>query len=109
MAHRKFDDAVLETYSWPRDLADEELLARLLALHLERAAWQPTVRLAAEGQPLGIEEASGATPVLTHEQIQVMLGAITGTTLQGWCDYALILLLIRAALLRCLKLHVLTA
>ncbi len=91
----KWRASTLKERSAAQELADEELLARLLALNLERAAWQPTVRLAAEGQPLGIEEASGATPVLTHEQVQVMLGAITGTTLQGWRDYARILLVVR--------------
>jgi hypothetical protein len=29
---------VLDAYAWPRDLGDEEILARLLALNLERAA-----------------------------------------------------------------------
>ena len=38
MAHKKLDDAVLDAYGWPRDLGDEEILARLLALNLERAA-----------------------------------------------------------------------
>jgi len=40
VAHRKLDDAVLDAYGWPRDLEDEELLERLLALNLERAAGQ---------------------------------------------------------------------
>ena len=38
MAHRRLDDAVLDAYGWPRDLGDEEILARLLALNLDRAA-----------------------------------------------------------------------
>ena len=38
MAHRKLDEAVLDAYGWPHDLEDEEILARLLALNLERAA-----------------------------------------------------------------------
>jgi hypothetical protein len=29
---------VLDAYSWPHDLSDEEILAWLLALNLERAA-----------------------------------------------------------------------
>jgi type II restriction/modification system DNA methylase subunit YeeA len=37
MAHRKLDEAVLDAYGWPRDLSDEEILERLLALNLERA------------------------------------------------------------------------
>jgi type II restriction/modification system DNA methylase subunit YeeA len=36
-AHRKLDEAVFAAYGWPADLADEEILARLLALNLERA------------------------------------------------------------------------
>ena len=38
MAHSKLDRAVLDAYGWPHDVADEEILARLLALNLERAA-----------------------------------------------------------------------
>ncbi len=37
LAHRKLDAAVLTAYGWPADLSDEEILARLLALNLERA------------------------------------------------------------------------
>ncbi len=36
-AHRRLDAAVFDAYGWPHDLSDEELLARLLALNLERA------------------------------------------------------------------------
>jgi hypothetical protein len=39
-AHRQLDAAVLAAYGWPADLGDEEILARLLALNLERAARQ---------------------------------------------------------------------
>lgn len=35
-AHRRLDEAVLDAYGWPHDLADDEVLARLLALNLER-------------------------------------------------------------------------
>jgi hypothetical protein len=42
-AHRQLDAAVLHAYGWPRDLSDEEILARLLALNLERAAGQNTI------------------------------------------------------------------
>ena len=38
LAHRKLDEAVLDAYGWPHDLDDEEILERLLALNLERAA-----------------------------------------------------------------------
>lgn len=37
-AHRRLDEAVLDAYDWPHDLADEDVLARLLALNLEREA-----------------------------------------------------------------------
>ncbi|MFN8466330.1 MAG: type IIL restriction-modification enzyme MmeI [Caldilineaceae bacterium] len=36
-AHQTLDAAVFDAYGWPHDLADEEILARLLALNLERA------------------------------------------------------------------------
>ena len=36
--HRKLDEAVLAAYGWPADLGDDEILARLLALNLSRAA-----------------------------------------------------------------------
>lgn len=37
LAHKKLDAAVAAAYGWPADLSDEEILARLLALNLERA------------------------------------------------------------------------
>ncbi|MBD3176385.1 MAG: hypothetical protein GF320_14495 [Armatimonadia bacterium] len=36
--HKDLDRAVLDAYGWPEDISDEELLERLLALNLERAA-----------------------------------------------------------------------
>jgi hypothetical protein len=36
-AHRKLDAAVFAAYGWPSDLSDDEILARLLALNLERS------------------------------------------------------------------------
>jgi hypothetical protein len=38
LAHRKLDAAVAAAYGWPADLTDEQILERLLALNLERAA-----------------------------------------------------------------------
>ncbi len=38
LAHRKLDAAVAAAYGWPANLSDEQLLERLLALNLERAA-----------------------------------------------------------------------
>ncbi|MBI1880635.1 MAG: class I SAM-dependent DNA methyltransferase, partial [Chloroflexi bacterium] len=37
LAHQKLDRAVFAAYGWPDNLSDEEILARLLALNLERA------------------------------------------------------------------------
>jgi hypothetical protein len=42
-AHRQLDTAVLDAYGWPHDLSDDEILVRLLALNLERAAVQGKV------------------------------------------------------------------
>ncbi len=39
-AHAALDRAVAAAYGWPHDLTDDEILARLLALNLERAAAQ---------------------------------------------------------------------
>jgi len=36
--HRKLDEVVFAAYGWSADLTDDELLAKLLALNLERAA-----------------------------------------------------------------------
>lgn len=38
LAHAKLDATVAAAYGWPADLSDEEILQRLLALNLERAA-----------------------------------------------------------------------
>ncbi len=35
--HKWLDNAVFDAYGWPHDLSDEDILARLLALNLERA------------------------------------------------------------------------
>ena len=37
LAHQTLDKAVLDAYSWPHDLTDNEILEYLLALNLERA------------------------------------------------------------------------
>jgi type II restriction/modification system DNA methylase subunit YeeA len=37
LAHRRLDEAVFAAYGWPTDLADGEILERLLRLNLERA------------------------------------------------------------------------
>jgi type II restriction/modification system DNA methylase subunit YeeA len=38
LAHKKLDAAVADAYGWPADLTDEQILEKLLALNLERAA-----------------------------------------------------------------------
>jgi hypothetical protein len=43
MAHKKLDTAVFAAYGWPADLSDDDILARLLNLNLERAAAQATI------------------------------------------------------------------
>jgi type II restriction/modification system DNA methylase subunit YeeA len=37
LAHRRLDEAVFAAYGWQSDLSDEEILAKLLALNLERS------------------------------------------------------------------------
>jgi hypothetical protein len=37
LAHRRLDEAVFAAYGWPVALSDDELLARLLALNLEKS------------------------------------------------------------------------
>ena len=41
-AHERLDDAVLAAYGWPADIDHEDLLGRLLALNLARAAGEAT-------------------------------------------------------------------
>jgi hypothetical protein len=38
LAHQRLDEAVFAAYGWPPSLTDDELLSRLLALNLARAA-----------------------------------------------------------------------
>jgi len=38
LAHKNLDEAVLDAYAWPHDLTDDQILERLLAFNLERAA-----------------------------------------------------------------------
>lgn len=40
MGHTTLDRAVLDAYGWPHHLTDEQILERLLALNLARAAAQ---------------------------------------------------------------------
>ena len=43
LAHKRLDAAVAAAYGWPIDLTDEQVLDRLLALNLERAAAEQAV------------------------------------------------------------------
>jgi type II restriction/modification system DNA methylase subunit YeeA len=52
-AHRQLDAAVCDAYGWPHDLDDEEILARLLALNVQRAAVQ-------DGRVLSLEQSEAA-------------------------------------------------
>ncbi|MEI6043718.1 MAG: DNA methyltransferase [Chloroflexota bacterium] len=54
LAHQKLDKTVLEAYGWPIKLTNEEILEKLLALNLERAAAQGETQLA-EQYPTGEE------------------------------------------------------
>jgi len=40
LAHKTLDNAVLDAYAWPHEITDDQILERLLALNLERAAKQ---------------------------------------------------------------------
>jgi type II restriction/modification system DNA methylase subunit YeeA len=42
LAHQKLDAAVAAAYGWPADLSDEQILEKLLALNLARAAKEET-------------------------------------------------------------------
>ncbi|MBL9091698.1 MAG: class I SAM-dependent DNA methyltransferase [Planctomycetaceae bacterium] len=50
LAHKRLDAAVFAAYGWPADISDDDLLARLLALNLQRAAAQGDVGAAAEAE-----------------------------------------------------------
>jgi hypothetical protein len=40
-AHRALDEAVFAAYGWPKDISDQEILARLLQLNAQRSATNP--------------------------------------------------------------------
>ena len=44
----RLDAAVFDAYDWPHDLSDDEILARLLALNLERAKGRGEVAVEVE-------------------------------------------------------------
>jgi len=55
LAHTRLDAAVFDAYGWLHDLSDDEILARLLALNLERAVGQEVVAVVAEEVDAGEE------------------------------------------------------
>jgi hypothetical protein len=63
LAHRTLDHAVLDAYSWPHDLSDEDMLGWLLALNLERAGEQrgrmPSGEDVAQAEPPGGQKVIG--------------------------------------------------
>ncbi len=44
LLHRQLHEAVFSAYGWPLELSDDEILERLLALNLERAAQEAQAR-----------------------------------------------------------------
>ena len=50
LAHKKLDAAVAAAYGWPVDLSDEQILERLLALNLERAAEEAKAQESPKGK-----------------------------------------------------------
>ncbi|MBK9712167.1 MAG: class I SAM-dependent DNA methyltransferase [Kouleothrix sp.] len=63
-AHKRLDAAVFDGYGWPHGLSDDEILARLLALNLERAAGQGQVATMAGGE----EESDGKEYTLVRDR-----------------------------------------
>jgi hypothetical protein len=77
--HDQLDAAVAEAYGWPVDLADEEILARLVALNKERAAeearglvrWlRPEYQIPLFGKPAERKEQIEAEFVEAEEKIK---------------------------------------
>ena len=64
--HDRLDAAVADAYGWPADLADDDILSRLVALNQERAAEEARgfvrwLRPGLPGPPLRIAEGEGGT------------------------------------------------
>ena len=57
LAHQKLDAAVAAAYHWPPDLTDDQILEKLLALNLERAAEEQ--KTAKVKKPRGTREKRG--------------------------------------------------
>ena len=64
-AHRKLDAAVADAYGWPADLSDAQILERLLALNLARAANEAqAARASAAAKPLKPQRAKQADELI---------------------------------------------
>lgn len=57
-AHKALDEAVAAAYSWPADLSDDDILARLLDLNLARAAKQQAAAKPAKAKKAAREKAA---------------------------------------------------
>lgn len=58
-AHNRLDAAVLAAYGWPADVADEDILARLLALNAAAHGAGPHAQEAGRGRAGGLRLAGG--------------------------------------------------
>lgn len=73
--HDRIDDAVADAYGWPRDLSDEEIVARLIALNAERHAEEKAGKVRWLRPDYQISKA-GLTPLpakAKEEQIEALL------------------------------------
>jgi hypothetical protein len=62
LAHKKLDAAAAAAYGWPVGLTDEQILERLLALNLERAAEEAKAQESPDQKP-------AQRPKAEHEMI----------------------------------------
>jgi hypothetical protein len=79
--HDKIDALVAEAYGWPADLPDEEILARLVALNVERAAEEKRglIRwLRPDYQRARAGVRAEAAPAPAEEQLEAELEAVSG-------------------------------
>jgi hypothetical protein len=56
LAHKALDEAVFDAYGWDSSMTDEQILAALLKLNLERSA-------SGDAAPAGAEAGSGTGPM----------------------------------------------
>jgi len=51
LAHKRLDAAAAAAHGWPADLSDDQILERLLALNLERAAEEAQAQQSPKPKP----------------------------------------------------------